>query len=315
MPVAKRCDSERRGGSQPRHTPRITCLKGITNMDAHIRYLIFEELALERIKRKISDINNLLHSTNSDWNQTLIIAFFKVMGGFDNRTAMIQLAKTIGYSPLIRESGSQISIEALILGSAGLLDIYPEDSYLARLKQEATHLLAKYSIKPMEASKWQLHTTNLNNNPILRLVQIASALGNNMLTISSVTSCRRRKDVYKLFSGNISDYWVEKISQQHHASIPLGRRIGNFKCDIIGINLIVPITYAYRLYTSSTELNPHPAELLLDIPAESNIYTKQWYSYGTVATSALDSQALIQLTREYCEKGACDRCPFANYTL
>lgn len=292
---------------------------GIGHIDADTRLDIFVELTQERMRRKISEIDEQLRATNNDWNQALTISLFKVLGGFGNREAMIHLAEKIGYTALARERGSIVSLEALILGSAGLLSLLPTDDYIAKLKQEATHLFAKYNITPMQASEWQLNTKYPNNNPILRLVQIAATLFSNMITIASVTACRSRKDIYKLFSCDTSMYWIDRISREISSKLlsnkPLSRRIGYSKCDILGINLVVPFIYAYRHYTSYGGLIVRPSELLMDIPSEDNIYTKLWQSYARISTSALDSQALIQLTREYCEKGACNRCPIAKYVL
>ena len=277
------------------------------------------ELTQERMRRKVAEIDELLRATSNDWNQALIISLFRVLGGFGNREAMIHLAETVGHTALARERGSIVSLEALILGSAGLLNILPEDAYIVRLKQEATHLFAKYDITPMQASEWQLNTKYPNNNPILRLVQIAATLFGNMITIANVMACRSRRDIYKLFSCNTSRYWIIKISQEISSKLlsskPLSRRLGYSKSDILGINLVIPFIYAYRHYTSFGDLSVRPSELLMDIPSESNVYTKLWQSYARISHSALESQALIQLSREYCEKGACNRCPIAKYTL
>lgn len=310
----KRSTSDGYGGVKRSTTPRIECLRGIGLIDASVRHTIFMELTKARIKRKVTEINEQLRATNNDWNHVLTSLLFKVMGGFSNRKAMIHLSETISYTHIARERGSVVNLEALLIGGAGLLEVYPEDDYIAKLKLEATHQIAKYGIKPMDVSEWHLNTKYPNNNPILRLVQIAATLYNNIITISSVTSCRSRKDIYKLFSCDTSKYWAEKISHEL-AGTTLSRHIGRSKCDIIGINLVVPIIYAYRNYTSSGQFNVPPSQLLMDIPAENNIYTKLWQSYAHISNSALDSQALIQLSREYCEKGACDLCPLAKYTL
>ncbi len=44
--------------------------------------------------------------------------------------------------------------------------------------------------------------------------------------------------------------------------------------------------------------------------AEKNAITKHWQGYGINAESAGESQALIQLQREYCDKRQCLRCRF-----
>ena len=43
---------------------------------------------------------------------------------------------------------------------------------------------------------------------------------------------------------------------------------------------------------------------------EKNDITKHWEQLGVKSTTAGDSQALIQLQREYCNKHQCLRCRF-----
>lgn len=293
---------------------RSECLMGIGHIERSTLQRILFTLTDERLRRKVRDINAYLQATHNNWNQTLIILLFRILGGTQNREAMERLANTISYTILARESTSKLNLDALLLGSAGLLELYHEDEYIAKLKSEFTHLATKYSIRPMAASEWQFNNIYPNNNPTLRLVQIAAMLNNNMITLASITACRSRRDVYRLFCGNISEYWINKISIESGYT-NLSRRIGHFKCDILGINLVAPIMCAYRNYTSSEFLDNNVWQLLMDIPSEENIYTKLWHSYTPVATTALDSQALIQLSREYCNMGFCHRCPLAPHTL
>jgi hypothetical protein len=49
-------------------------------------------------------------------------------------------------------------------------------------------------------------------------------------------------------------------------------------------------------------------DLLEQLKAENNHIVKMWNECGLGATTAGDSQALIQLKREYCDKRDCLRC-------
>ena len=50
--------------------------------------------------------------------------------------------------------------------------------------------------------------------------------------------------------------------------------------------------------------------MLEQLPHESNYIIRQWKACGLTIASAADSQALIQLKREYCDRLDCLRCRF-----
>ena len=57
-------------------------------------------------------------------------------------------------------------------------------------------------------------------------------------------------------------------------------------------------------------LKDKATDLLAQLPAENNFIIRQWKGCGLSVRSAADSQALIQLKREYCDRADCLRCRF-----
>jgi hypothetical protein len=49
---------------------------------------------------------------------------------------------------------------------------------------------------------------------------------------------------------------------------------------------------------------------LEELPAENNYILRQWQDCGLQVGTAADSQALIQLKRQYCDRIDCLRCRF-----
>ena len=73
--------------------------------------------------------------------------------------------------------------------------------------------------------------------------------------------------------------------------------------------------YAYGKFIGSDAMINSAIQLLELIPAEVNRYTKVWNSHDNIAKTAIDSQALIQLSREYCERSRCAECRLARKLL
>lgn len=289
----------------------LACTRYILELEAVNYESLVIELAFERMERKCNEVLELFNASGKNWNQTFYTMLFRVLGGMDNRQAMIELSKRVKYHVLMRENSSIVYLEALLLGGAGLLELYPTDSYIHRLRVEFEHLATKYEIVPMKASEWNLNNRYRHNHPTLRITQIAACLHNKDFNIERALSFNSGEQIYDLFSGKASQYWVENFTP-NTSSATINSRIGHLKSDLLSINLIAPMMFAYGNYTCNSDMTTSAVELLEDVVAEHNRYTNPWYSAGVEPRDALVSQALLQLSKEYCTPRRCGECPLAK---
>lgn len=302
----------RYGGSGAGSNSSI-CAELLASVDETTRDAVIEHLGIERQRRKSGDIMTILNATGGDWNQTMHIMLLKFIGGFDNRDAAMELARRIPHATIMRERSSKLLIEALLIGTSGLLELYDDrDEYIRILKLEYAHLAAKYSIVAMPTSAWKFVNVQTNNHPVLRLAQLAASYFEQEITMSSVVMCKGLNDIYRLFSGHASEYWLTNFIP-HTTMQGAANRFGKMKSELLGINFVSQMIYAYGCYTHSEVLITSATQMLKEIPAEDNRYIKIWNSYGKVAVTAYDSQALIQLSREYCHRQYCHRCPLKQH--
>lgn len=67
--------------------------------------------------------------------------------------------------------------------------------------------------------------------------------------------------------------------------------------------------FAYGAYVEREALRTSALSLLENTDAEDNSIIRAWRQYGVTPQSAFDSQALLQLTNEYCRQRRCHECP------
>lgn len=290
------------------------CCHHIQSIDALCLSTLLTRLAYERLERKARDIMRTFRLCNESWNECFHTMLLGVLGGMDNRAPMLRLAERVTNNMLMRENSSKVKLEALLLGGAGLLDIYGDDDYLQLLRQEFTHLRAKYNIKPMSATEWQLTNIYPHNHPTLRLTQLAACYFNRDFTMQSALACTTNKAVYQFFGGETSDYWLDNFSVANSHSV-MNYRMGHLKSDLLGINLIAPMMFAYSTYTQNEAALNNAIHLQESIVAENNKYTKPWSMAGFEMRNAFESQALIQLSKEYCSRLRCEECPLSQQLL
>ena len=68
--------------------------------------------------------------------------------------------------------------------------------------------------------------------------------------------------------------------------------------------------YAYGLHKADESLCNRATHFLETLKAENNYVTRLWSGAGLPVYTAADSQALLQLQKEYCDKKDCLRCRF-----
>ena len=279
----------------------------LSKLDTLHRLDIYNKLGFERLSRKNSDINHIFEECQQNWQQTFYTMLMRTMGGVDNKEAFTELARRVPYAILLREREVAANVEALLIGASGLLTLYPHDEYILNLKRNFSYLSTKYSITAMEASAWRLKRIYPNNHPILRLSQVASFITYTREMMDRMLACTSGDDVYNLFSCQTLPYW--QTHYIHASTSPsVAKRTGRTKTDLLAINLVVQMQFAYSSYTGNERLYSRALGLLESLPAEKNSIIAQWNSFGPLARTAFDSQALLQLSFEYCRDRRCEEC-------
>lgn len=288
---------------------RSLCGDYLAQCDYLHRSEIYNLLLFNRMKRKLDDLTKrYYYSCREDWNETLYTMLLRYMGAPANSMAFEKLASTAEYKYIRRHVNSISQLEALIIGTSGLLDEYCNDEYTLDLKREYEYLSRKYGISKMDSSIWQITNINPYNHPIIRMSQIAALVARSDMDIETLIKCRTAADAEKFFTAQASSYWTDHFIPKQTAP-KIVKRIGSAKATILAINITVPLQYAYGNYTRNDNLRNEAINLLEELPPESNFKIKAWQSCGVIAHSAYDTQSLIQLTDEYCEQRKCSECP------
>lgn len=284
------------------------CSGHLSRLPSHERVALFTRLLIDRLRRKCGDIERIFAESHQNWNETMYILLMRTMGGGRNREAFSELARRVGYSLVSRERNNIQCVEALLLGTSGLLELYEDDAYIRDLKRDFEYLRAKYSLTAMMPRSWSVVGGNPHNHPVLRIAQLAAFLSQREFLFENMILCRSAEDVQKLFRAEASQYWSThyipgKRSYEHP------KRIGRQKAGVLGINLAAPLMFAYGKYIGEEEYGQAAVALLEVIETESNHITDGWRRGGVEMENAFDSQAVIQLHNEYCLNDLCWMCP------
>lgn len=275
-----------------------------------------EGLAFERLHGKVERIHQLLDSFNGSWEDVCYVTLARNFGFGINNDAFERLARRTPLRLLGKHSDSVLQIEALLFGQAGMLDAQKPgmDSYYNQLCTEYAFLSNKFQLTPMEKESWKLFRIRPQNFPYRRIAMLAQFIEGGFRMMNRILEAEGEKEMRALFEVELSGYWTKHYTfgkPNERTTATLSRS----STDIILINTVAPLLYAYGELTGNYEMTDKAIKLLEDLRAESNSIVSHFVAYGIDCPDALTSQALVQLKREYCDARKCIYCKIGHHLL
>lgn len=275
-----------------------------------------EGLAFERLHGKVERIHQLLDSFNGSWEDVCYVTLARNFGFGINNDAFERLARRTPLRLLGKHSDSVLQIEALLFGQAGMLDAQKQgmDSYYNQLCTEYAFLSNKFQLTPMEKESWKLFRIRPQNFPYRRIAMLAQFIEGGFRMMNRILEAEGEKEMRALFEVELSGYWTKHYTfgkPNERATATLSRS----SIDIILINTVAPLLYAYGELTGNYEMTDKAIKLLEDLRAENNSIVSHFVAYGIDCPDALTSQALVQLKREYCDARKCIYCKIGHHLL
>lgn len=274
-------------------------------------------LAVERMQVKSRRVLDTLGYLDGDWEWTCFAALARALGFGLNSEPLEMLARSTPLRVLAKHSDDLMQTEALLFGQAGMLDssLHMFDGYYQGLCREYLFLARKYGLRPMRRDVWKFARSRPQNFPTRRIAFLARALSEGFPLMSRVTECGGSCDsVRTLLDWKLDGYWLDHFDFGVSGSrLPVS--LSASAVDLLIINFAAPVIYAYGASRGNTDMAEAAFDLWEEIGPENNSVIRQWSSAGIMAESAADSQALLQLRKEYCDCDRCLECRFGHALL
>lgn len=272
-------------------------------------------LLIERLERKANHIEELLQKYNNSWEDVFYVILSRNFGFGLNSDSFERLAISLPLKCIQKQGDNLVQIEALLFGQAGVLDnLKAKDDYFILLKKEYEFLKNKYDLKPLESYIFKSLRTRPTAFPQIRIAQLAALLHSSHGLFSRITACEDVEQIRLMFHINASEYW-----QTHYAFDVTSERkskyLGESSLDIILINTVAPILFLYGKSIDSEIHSERALRFLEILKPEKNSITKHFEKLKMPLKNAADSQAIIQLKREYCEPRKCLFCRIGHQLL
>lgn len=274
-------------------------------------------LQTERLEQKTATILQRLDRLRGSWEATYFATLARNFGFGVNGDAFEQWAEVLDLQAVGHHRNDLFQIEAIFFGQAGLLhpQSIPEryraqaqaDEYYQSLRSEYQYLRHKFSLAEMDYQLWRFLRLRPQNFPHMRISQLAQLYHRQQASLAHVLDCKEVNPLRRLLRTAVTPYWQDHYlfgapSRHQYKQLTLK------SVDLIVINTVVPVLFAYGRQQGREQLCDRAFHFLEQLRAEQNHIVRTWHDCGIDVRTAADSQALVQLNNAYCERKDCLRC-------
>jgi hypothetical protein len=160
----------------------------------------------------------------------------------------------------------------------------------------------------MDYTMWRLLGMRPANFPHVRLAQLAMLYHERRISVSRLMNAPDRTALTELLRVGTSEYWDTHYVFSSTPSAPMKKRVTDNAVTLLLINSVAPFYYSYGRRKDSEQYCEQAVSLLEQLKAENNYIIRGWADCGILVKNAADSQALIQLKKQYCDRRDCLRC-------
>ena len=288
----------------------INCESDFAEVDTFVLDNWLERLYFERLESKSNLILELLERSKYNWEAVLFKLLAKSFGLKVNGEAFYSLAQSVDFS-IIRKTQKRVEqLEALLFGQAGMLEHDFQDVYYLNLVKEYRFLKQKFQLENQYVMPLLFFRLRPPNFPTIRLSQLAMLYHSHQNLFSNVMAINTMEGFYKLFDISTSSFWESHYTFEKPSKASVKNLSKSF-VDLVVINTILPIKFCYA-NSMGQSVEDQIIDIAAAISSEKNTVVDKFNDLKKVSKSSLQSQALIQLNTEYCNKNNCLRCAIGN---
>ncbi len=291
----------------------INCENSIQTVSSFVISHWFEQLYFERLENKAEFIQHILSRTNNNWEATLFILLAKNFGLKVNADSFMNFASSFDFSIVRKVSSSPEQLEALFFGQAGLLANDFESVYFKKLKTSYEYLKVKFKLTPISTGQVQFFRLRPTNFPTIRLSQLAFLYSTYQNLFSKVIEITTIDGFYDLLNSSTSSFWETHYTFEKVAKRRVKKLSKSF-IDLLLINTIIPLKFVHLKSQGESDFSD-VITIMNQIKPEKNIIIEKFKELKIKGNTAFETQALLQLKNNYCDKQLCLNCVIGKELL
>ena len=265
-----------------------------------------EQLIGERLSRKSAQISSQLLQVKGHWEEVFWWLIARNFGVTVNADAFEEMARSLPLTMLTRHKNQVQQIEAFLLGQCGLLSKNFSDPYARLLQKEYQFLRNKYKLRQINTP---VHFLRMRpgNFPTIRLAQLAMLIHESVHLFSKIKDMEFANQVEQLFRVTANDFWHYHYRLENASGFS-EKTLGNSMIQNLMINTVVPCLFTYGIFNKDDRYVKKAYRWLEETAHENNNIIRIFQREGIKIENASDTQALLELKKNYCDKRRCLEC-------
>jgi hypothetical protein len=293
---------------------KYPCANLISSVDVSLKSMMLDRMLVEKLEYRHWDI--MRSRSGNDWEETMYQQIARSLGLKINSDPMLWLARCVPFRLATRYRNDIEQVEALLLGSSGLLERedIQVDEKLLHYRSEFAHLKHKHQIDALPHLVWKFFRLRPPSFPYVRIAQLAALIAARPLFFEQLKAAERIEELQDFFQVEASEYWSTHYLPGKH-SPKASNKIGQTTIDRILINGVLPVLFSFAMTHKNFDLKEKVLSFYHDLHAEQNSVTRIFASSGFELKTAGQSQGLLHLFKNYCSPKKCLQCQVGQSLL
>lgn len=292
----------------------MSCAAEISRIPSVVLSDFITASGMARLQEKADRITAL--AREKGWSEALYITLARALGFGTNSDPFELLAKSTPLRALRRHSDDLRAVEAMLFGQAGLLDPEITDcDYLTVLRREYAFYAAKYGLAPSRHIQWKMARMRPQNTPHRRVATLALLVAGRFSFSHEIARINDIEQARGLFRDILHEgFWTRHCNFESQVG-GSPRALAESSIDVLIINAVIPYIYAYGEYADEPLLTGRAVDMLYALAPERNSLVAPFVAAGLKVSDAFTSQALIQISKNYCRPRKCLLCRLGHRLL
>lgn len=296
-------------------TSFIPCEKNIRLIQKEKLNLWLERIVLGRTERKSKEVESAFLYTGKNWEALLFRRLAYAFGLKINAEAFEVWANSFEYSVLQKVQKKPELVYALFFGQAGFLEFSSSDDYIIKLQKDYAFLKNKYKLTPLNSAVFKFFRLYPASFPTVRMMQLATLYTVYPNLFMFLMGSKSADKIYPVFKElHYPKFWENHYTFEKESSKKAQKQITDDLINRIIINVIIPMKYIYGK-TLGIDIITELLELLYFLPPEKNTVLEKFKKIGIKPENALESQALLEMKKHFCDEKKCLNCAIGLQVL
>ena len=292
----------------------LPCSYAIGSLDNLFWESYSERLLIERLESKMARVQDIFLAANKDYQECFYRLLAYALGLKINAEPMLSLAENTPLLLLQKHRPDRIKIEALLYGQSGLLQRKYVDDYPKKLQEEYQFYVEKYKLQSISPHQWKFFRLRPSSFPSLRISYLTDFVLKSAPIFDQLFNFQNIQSILPFFNLTLPNYWKEHYVFDKKVKTS-NKNLGNATINLLFINAVLPFCFFYARQKSDESMMMRVVDSYRALKYEDNKIIRYYKEVGLAVKSALKSQALIHLHKEYCIPRKCLNCRVFNQIL